>query len=541
MKRRAPKNMRNRKLALLGAAIVLFGLPAPAVFAATASELFADGNRLFHEDLYWAALLRYGQAADAGMNNPLLDYNTGVAHYKAKQYRRAFDAFLKAEQYGPLQPISAYNLGLSSYRMGDTDEALRWLRKARDQDQRRDISKLAARAIDKIGEEELVSRNTAVIVEARKAERAITNLDLRLRVGAGFDDNAYRTPSDRYVDRSDPQNPVTVNPVVQSGMFIPVNFSARYQVNTFENEGFFASYRYGGRFYQDKELNQADEYLQELAFGSEYRRRDGDRGRRVYAAFKVADHKEVYFDPDTGIERIVNGEDISDRMSFLRYGPEFWMQEKFGPLTIGARVKGQLWNYETVEEVPEWDHEFWLGGINAQWRYSESSLIRAWGEYYTRRFGERPSYELDGTQPADNPTVRYDYVEYGVSARQRITTAMWFGLNFELTSREDRHVGYNNYDRIKYSLDYHLNIGQRFDVRASGSFSDFNFENAFAFNNPAAGDKTLEIFEVSAAVIYQLTDSFELSGEYYLRDVTSSDRRIQYGRSQFMIALRYFY
>ena len=533
--------MTRLRSALLGSAVLLLGLQAPAAMGATASELFADGNRLFHEDLYWAALLRYGQAADAGMQNPLLDYNTGVAHYKAKQYQRAFDAFLKAEQYGPLQPISAYNLGLSAYRMGNTEDALRWLRQARDQDQRRDISKLAARAIDRIDKEELVTRNTAVIVEARKAERPITNLDIRLRVGAGFDDNVYRTPATSYTDVSDPNNPVRVNPVVQSGMFIPVNVSARYQVNTFENEGFFTSYRYGGRFYQDKVLNQADEYLQELALGSEFRRKDESRERRVYAAFKVAQHKDIYFDPATGVERIVNGEDISDRMSFVRYGPEFWMQEKFGPLTIGGRVKGQLWNYETVQEVPEWDHQFWLGGLNAQWRYSESSLIRAWGEYYTRRFGQRPSYELDGSQPANNPTVRYDYVEYGIAARQRITSAMWFGLNFELTDREDRHVGYNNYSRTKYSVDYNLNVGQRFDVRATGAYSNFEYENAFAFNNPAAGDKTLEIFEVSAAVIYQLGDSFELTGEYYLRDVTSSDTRIEYGRSLFMLALRYFY
>ena len=61
----------------------MLGLALPqGASAATAGELFADGNRLFRDDLYWAALLRYRQAGEAGMDTPLLHYNTGVAHYK---------------------------------------------------------------------------------------------------------------------------------------------------------------------------------------------------------------------------------------------------------------------------------------------------------------------------------------------------------------------------------------------------------------------------------------------------------------------------
>ena len=68
---------------------LLFVTLAQPAWSATASELFADGNRLFRDDLYFAALLRYREAAAAGMDTPLLHYNTGVAHYKADQYVRA--------------------------------------------------------------------------------------------------------------------------------------------------------------------------------------------------------------------------------------------------------------------------------------------------------------------------------------------------------------------------------------------------------------------------------------------------------------------
>ncbi len=70
-----------RPLALLAAAACL--MAAPQLHAMTAYETFQDGNRLFRDDLYWAALLRYRQAADAGLDTPLLHYNTGVAHYRA--------------------------------------------------------------------------------------------------------------------------------------------------------------------------------------------------------------------------------------------------------------------------------------------------------------------------------------------------------------------------------------------------------------------------------------------------------------------------
>jgi len=45
---------------------IAIGLGAPTAHAVTAAESFADGNRLFRDDLYWAALLRYRQAAEAG-------------------------------------------------------------------------------------------------------------------------------------------------------------------------------------------------------------------------------------------------------------------------------------------------------------------------------------------------------------------------------------------------------------------------------------------------------------------------------------------
>ena len=176
--------------------------------AAEADELFADGNRLFRDDLYWAALLRYQQAGEAGMDTPLLHYNSGVAHYRAQQHDRARESLLKASRYGPLQAISLYNLGLNAYAQGDTNEALGYFRRARDQKQRTDISVLARRAISQVNLDIVAEEQPELLAGSREIERELTNFELRARVGAGLDSNVFRSPAESYVDQADPNRPL---------------------------------------------------------------------------------------------------------------------------------------------------------------------------------------------------------------------------------------------------------------------------------------------------------------------------------------------
>jgi len=136
----------------------------------TAGEAFSDGNRLFRDDLYWAALLRYEEAADSGMDTPPLHYNMGVTHYRARQYRRAADAFEKAARSRELEVLAHYNLGLTARADRDPATALRWLRRARDQERSRKISRLADEAIELIRQDEMLRRaalqQDAVVEEA---------------------------------------------------------------------------------------------------------------------------------------------------------------------------------------------------------------------------------------------------------------------------------------------------------------------------------------------------------------------------------------
>jgi tetratricopeptide (TPR) repeat protein len=521
-------------LALL-AAISCFAI-SPAALAA-AYDSFQDGNRLFRDELYWAALLRYGEASDAGMDSPILHFNTGVAHYRAQQHNRARVSLLKSAGTPELRVISHYNLGLNAYAAGNVDEALDWFRRAADQEENRKIRKMAIIAIFRLEAEQQTTDPVLVREEIRREkERPIAGFELRAHVGIGSDDNIFRAPSGPYIDFADPALPI-VTPEVISGTFVPVDFNAKYAVNSIKWENFFGAYRLSGRFYDGDTENNADEYIHELRFGSEYDRREGDRRRRVYSAFTIAQHDEVYTDPDTGNPRTSGGQEIDDRMNYKRYGPELSVIQGFGKFSFGLRMKGQLWDYEDTELVPEYDHEFFVFGGNVQYKFAASSLLRLTVEKSSRRFSSRPSYDLNGNQLVTNPALRYDYLEFGLLARQRITDDIWFGFGYELMDREDRYVGYNNFTRDAYGFEFHWSPGRRFDLETNAYYRVYDYPNAFAFNNPVAGPKTLESVDGEFLATWRMTKRLKLVAEVVYRETASTDTRIEYDRTRYSLGV----
>ena len=138
-----------------------------------------------------------------------------------------------------------------------------------------------------------------------------------------------------------------------------------------------------------------------------------------------------------------------------------------------------------------------------------------------------------------NPPVEYDYLELGITARQRITRAMWFGVDYIRTHREDGHVGYNNYVKDSYGVEFHWRIGNRFNLEASGIYQIYDYENAFAFQNPVAGRKTLERTIASVIADFRMTRSLTLIAEYRYDDADSNDARIAYDRSRISLTVRW--
>lgn len=508
-------------------------VPASAM---TPEQLFEDGNRLFRDDLYWAALLRYRQANEAGMDTALLHYNTGIAHYKAGQYDRARESFGKATRSPALEVLTNYNLGLTAYAAGDTGDALRWFMLARDQQQNEKIAELAGRAIARIRSAQMAEDPVVQHAEKAARERKIFDLDLYGRIGFGTDSNIFRSPSEPYVDFSDPTLPV-VTPEVVSGAYMPVDLGLRYMINSYPFEGFYGAYRLQSDYYQDKELENANRFSHEISFGNEYERREGTRHRQVYSAFRISRHDETYYDPDDGLPRSAGGVDISERMNYLRYGPDLRLRQTWRRFGIGALIKGYLYDYEQVETVPSYDNEYFLFGLHTQYEFTRTSLLRLDLEKSSRRYTERPSYDLDGNQFITNATVRYDYLSAKLVARQRITRNMWFGFGYERTNREDRFEGYNNYIRDHYQFEFSWSPGRRFDFEVRAFYRNYKYENAYAFNNPTLPRKTLETGRLNVLATYRMTPRLSLVVDGRFDDVVSNDTRIQYDRARYTIGV----
>ena len=369
-------NKLNLPVCLIVLAVLACVAPLQSAEAMNAEQYFADGNRLFRDNLYWAALLRYRQAGEEGMDTPLLHYNTGIAHYRAGQHVRAREEFLQALGDPSLRVAAHYNLGLNAYQLGQTSEALRWFRLARDQSENERIQTFAVIAISRIRDAKAQPDEFEVRVAERKKKREFADLQLHARVSFGNDDNVFRAPNQSYIDLSDPAA-ILVVPEVKSGAFMPVSLGAKYQINSLKFEGFYVAYRLAGRYYQDKDLENANEYHHEASFGSEYRRKENGREREIYSAFKVSQHDETYYDPDDGAARNVDGINIENRMDYLRYGPELRLRQAGERLAVGAKIKGQLWNYEEQAIVPEYDHEYFLVSLFAQYKFAPSSLFRS--------------------------------------------------------------------------------------------------------------------------------------------------------------------
>ena len=527
-------------LALLVTIVCLMAVTPVA--AAGAADAFQDGNRLFRDDLYWAALLRYREAGEAGMDTPLLHFNTGVAHYRAQQHIRARTSLLKAAESSSLRVLSHYNLGLNAHAAGDVEDALEWFQRARDQEENEKIRKLAMIAISRLQAAKKATDPVLIRAEKRRDEKKpIGSFDLFGRVGYGYNDNVFRSPSDPYIDFADPTLPLVV-PVVYSGAFLPVDFLAKYSVNSLKWESFFGQYRMTGHYYEDAKLsgvklNNADEFSHELRFGSEYEREEENRKTRVYSAFTISQHDETYVDPDTGTPRTSGGELIDDRMNYKRFGPELTVQRRLERLSFGLRMKGQLWDYEATELVPEYDHEYFRLGMNLQYKFAPSSLLRFTADKFSRRFSDRRAYDLNGNQLVTNPFLRYDYLEFGLLARQRITDDIWFGFGYEITDRTDRFVGYNDYTRDSYTFEFHWSPGRRFALQANGYYRIYDYPNAFAFHNPVAGPKTLETADAELIASYRITRHLSIDVEVDYHEVASTDARITYDRTRYLLGV----
>jgi hypothetical protein len=105
--------------------------------------------------------------------------------------------------------------------------------------------------------------------------------------------------------------------------------------------------------------------------------------------------------------------------------------------------------------------------------------------------------------------------------------------------RTDQYVGYNDYTRDSFGVEFHWNVGSRFDLEVSSTYRLYDFPNAFAFHNPAAARKTQESLDATLLASYRFTRHLSVVAEARHREVVSNDIRIQYDRTGYSLGVRW--
>src|SRR5262245_12607428 len=295
--------------------------------AQTAAELMSEGNQLVRSGSYRTALLRYREAAAAGLDSGLLHYNLGVVHYELGEFAESADEFARAATDPALAALASYNRGLALKAGGNAAAASEAFRTAADVADDRHLRRLAEGAAEgAVASPPQASRDRPE--RFTEPTTRIGRFELAAAARLGTDDNVYRSPANPYVDLSDPTQPL-VTPVVQSASFMPAELHALYVLDNESGDTEF-KFRYdlNGAFYET-EFSNATEVDQTLSMGADIVLGERDRRRRsVDTAFFVGTHSETNFDPDDGLARdivtVVNGqnviEDLSERFSYNAAG-----------------------------------------------------------------------------------------------------------------------------------------------------------------------------------------------------------------------------
>jgi len=163
--------------------------------------------------------------------------------------------------------------------------------------------------------------------------------------------------------------------------------------------------------------------------------------------------------------------------------------------------------------------------------------MRAALHSYKRQAAERQSRDIDGTLLSTYPPLDYSYqgVELGVT--QRVLGWMSLDFSYMRLDRTDAFQGYMNYTQDIIGARVVMRPAKRWTISAGLTQRSYDYQNAFAFNDPAAGPKTLDDSIADLAVNVDVLKSLSVSVDLASTDVTSSDPRAAYTRQRSLVGV----
>jgi tetratricopeptide (TPR) repeat protein len=502
---------------------------------------FRSANEQFRSGNFVGAREAYESAIAAGFDSALLRYNLGIAHYRLGDYTRAELALQQAAEDPRLAPMAIYNIGLANLaddRMAAAESRFQQvIRISPDPD----LSELAARALASArANQRSETRSTREAIRRpayREPDPPVGDLYFLIAARYGTDDNVYRTPSSSYIDLAQTGQPL-VTPAPQSAGFVPVDMLVHYRI-TAEDQGteFDFSYRLNGDFY-DSAFSNANLLTQRFEMGANVDL-EGRHSRRLEADFFAVSHDETNFDPDTGVDRDINGQDISDRFSYRGAGLDASYEQSMSRWAFGFDTRLERRGYRDTVLVTRYDHEFYhLNLWGARELNARTELFFA-AKSYRREYDARRARNSAGVLLLTSPTLEYVYSAGEVGVERRFSELLSLTASIHRVERTDNFEGYSDYSQssVQLSLDYEPN--RRMRVRFLARLRSYDYPNAFAFNDPAGG--ALEVDSTNAEVDfeYRFTSRLAVWSEILMRDDSSTDPRVNYARNRVITGIKW--
>ena len=532
------------------AGFLLFAGLVLAVNAWADTPAVVLGNQAFRTGDYELALSHYrtalnelvvGESAASTDSAALLHFNMGIASARLGKLDEAEGRLIAASTEPRLAPRAYYSLGRISEARGQPGEARVWLLQALAHNQAspklREITRQALAAPGQRAPRRVPLERPEL---SRAEQRMEHPFSFALTTRVAYDSNIYRSPASPYVDLAQQGQP-QVTPTEQSGWFAPVHLASGIRWGQHDNSEFTLNYSLNGRFYQDSEFSNANELSQRLALtGTLDARRDPDvkRGTFLRSALVVIRRSAQGYNRDDGEDQFFNGVDVSDRFSYTRFGPELDLHQDLGAFRVGFNGYAVLNRYD--DTVRELDYS------NEQYNLGTFLLYRPWTRTHVqlsydatqRNYEYRSARDLNGDRFSNAPAQEFFYQEVALTLRQRLHGSFWFSVGYAYTDREDQYLGYDDYQRHSVRTALYFDR-QRFHSRLALAYRDYDFGNAFAFDTPTGGEKTLSKTIATLSAEYRLDFNLTLNATASFDVTDSTDLRAEYERSQASLGVRW--
>lgn len=375
---------------------------------------------------------------------------------------------------------------------------------------------------------------------------AKTHVDIS--TGLAYNSNIYRAPANDYVDFfADRTGGTTVTPITHSGFFAPLNADVTYENRLAKKWSLIADYDFRSQLYLNEKFRNANEYKHRGTLGTQYKIHNfKKRKSSIYTGLILGDRKRDYYDRDTGENKVVGNEqeDISDLYSFSTTGVEFeyeYWRKLDWKLKLGLRLEQH--DYATVATGSEYDHHFSQLKIDYNYRFNRTFRLALDYSFTILDYDKRSSRNLHGQLFSRHPLLEYHFNRIGFSITQRIDRELRFKYGYELTTREDKYIGYNDYTQNEFFASVRYKSTKRLTMNASAIVRDIDYPNAWNFDrdpalNPAitnTSHKSATNTNLVTEIDYTLNKSVSLFGSVAYRNNINSDDRYDYDRTIFMI------